>query len=72
MAAKTMNSSHLSHWYERAFTYRVSRYQHWLADEWRADLKVLQPVVDIIIGVEGAGWELSRLSKKHEEINQCR
>lgn len=33
---------------------RVSGYEHRLADEWSADLKVLEPVVDVIVGVEGA------------------
>lgn len=52
------------------FTYRVSGHQHRLADERRADLKVLQPAVDVIVGVEGAGRKLSGLTMgKHQRIN---
>lgn len=44
-----------------SFTYRVSGHEHRLADERSADLKVLQPVVDVIVGVERADGELSWL-----------
>lgn len=43
-------------------THRVSGHEHRLADERSADLKVLQPAVDVIVSVEGARRELSWLS----------
>ena len=42
-------------------TYRISGNQNRLADQWSADLKVFEPVVNFIIGVERTGWELSWL-----------
>lgn len=51
--------------------HRVSGHQHWLADERGADLEVLQPAVDVIVGVHGAGGELSRLPvSRHKATHQ--